>query len=101
MRRRFQNMSKKKKQVVSHTPTLVFAWIIGFLFTLAVLFISNFIGYEIMTQQTYTEISGNFSNIMHLITRFIKTPELVLSVMGGFLSFGLRYLFLFGKQYSV
>ncbi len=101
MKRRFQKIKRKNRKIISNGPSLIFAWLFGFFLTLVVLFASKFIGYEIISQHTSAEVLNNFSSFAHLITRFIKTPEIILSTMGGFLSFGLRYLFLFGKQYSV
>jgi len=95
-------MTKRKNQVVNKNVfSLSFAWISGFVFTFAILVLSKIIGYEIITQQSYTGVSNNLLLALNFVKKSIQAPEIILSVMGGFLSFGLRYLFLFGKPYSV
>lgn len=94
-------MKKRERRYKGHFFSLSISWILGFLFTFAILVTSKMIGYQIIAQQTHTGLINDLSTALNFVQKSIKAPEIALSVMGGFLSFGLRYLFLFGKPYSV
>jgi len=84
-----------------HIWSLLFVGGIGFIITLSVLVATNIISYNIATQSIQFSNNYNaFSSIHLFVKRFIHTPELVLSFLGGLLAFSFRYMFYFGKIYS-
>jgi len=94
---------KKNNSFVAkhHIWSLLIAAFIGFVITLSILIASNIISYNIATQAIHYNNAVNvFGSLNTFIKRFVNTPELVISSLGGILTLSFRYMYYFGKIYS-